>query len=58
MMIRIDEEYEIYSRQTYTLSNLLQDLGGISTTIIGIGGLVIRLFRDKIFFADVIKQVY
>ncbi|CDW82658.1 UNKNOWN [Stylonychia lemnae] len=56
--IRLDKEYDIYERQVYSFSSLLQDIGGFYNSLFFIGLFVFGKFQNSIFFSSLISKLY
>ncbi len=55
---RIDFDYDVYSRQIYSTSDLLSDLGGIQSALFAIGALIVGMFAEKLFYSQIISDIY
>lgn len=55
---RIDFDYDVYTRQIYSSSDLLSDLGGIHSALFAIGALIVRIFAEKLFYSQIISDIY
>jgi hypothetical protein len=58
MRIFIDKYQDTYSRQVYTLSMVLQDIGGFYTAMFFIGLVLYSLFRKSLFSSAMVRQLY
>jgi hypothetical protein len=54
----MDFDYDIYSREIYTTTDLLSDIGGIWQSIFFLGTLIVAMFREKMFYSQLIENVY
>jgi len=56
----LDKEYDIYERNVYTISDVLQDVGGIYNSLF-FAGLIIysySKFQHTLFFTGIISKIY
>ncbi|CDW74282.1 UNKNOWN [Stylonychia lemnae] len=58
VILRVDLEYEIYTRQVYTFADLLTDLGGIFSALFAIGSISVSFISENMFYSQIIKDVY
>eukprot|EP00347_Sterkiella_histriomuscorum_P017277 403350001 len=55
---RIDFESELLTRQVYSFTDLLSDFGGIYSALFAIGAIVVGVFRENLFYKEIIKNLY
>jgi hypothetical protein len=58
LIVRIDLANDTYSRQVYSLSQLLSDVGGVNSILFLFGAFIARLPASKIFTAAIVKEIY
>ena len=58
VLFRIDFDYDIYTRQIYSTSDLLSDLGGILSALFAIGALIVSIVAEKLFYSQIISDIY
>eukprot|EP00347_Sterkiella_histriomuscorum_P005886 403354899 len=56
--IKLDKEYDVYERQIYSISSLLQDVGGFYNSLFFIGLFIFASFRESIYFSSLISKLY
>lgn len=56
--MRLDKFYDSYSRKIYSILDLLGDVGGLSSSLIAIGGLIIGFVIERLFMGHAIKKIY
>eukprot|EP00347_Sterkiella_histriomuscorum_P003431 403364318 len=56
--MRMDLEYDIYTRQVYTFADLLSDLGGIYSSLFAFGAVIVGIFSENLFYYQIIKDLY
>ena len=56
--LRMDMEYDIYTRQVYSLADLLSNLGGIYSILFALGSLLVRRLSENMFYKRLIKDIY
>ncbi|CDW90626.1 UNKNOWN [Stylonychia lemnae] len=56
--IILDKQFDIYSRQVYTLTGVLQDIGGFYNSCIFICVVLYTRFQYTLFFSELISKVY
>eukprot|EP00347_Sterkiella_histriomuscorum_P012880 403366865 len=56
--IKLDKEYDIYERQVYSVSSLLQDIGGFYNSLFFIGLILFSKFQESIYFSSLISKLY
>ena len=50
---RIDFGYDIYTRQIYSITDLL-----IQSALFSIGALIVGIFAQKLFYSKIISEIY
>eukprot|EP00347_Sterkiella_histriomuscorum_P015448 403356992 len=55
---RLDRQQDIYTRNVYSFSTLLADVGGIYNTLFLFGLIIASQFGEKIFYAKAIKEIF
>ncbi|TNV86976.1 hypothetical protein FGO68_gene3969 [Halteria grandinella] len=57
---KLDKEYDIYERKVYTISGVLQDVGGIYNSLFFIGLIIYTYsqFQHALFFTGIISKIY
>ncbi|CDW90070.1 UNKNOWN [Stylonychia lemnae] len=58
LVLRIDLEYELYTRKVYTFADLLTELGGIYSSLFALGSIFVGVLSENIFYTQIIKDVY
>ncbi|CDW84258.1 UNKNOWN [Stylonychia lemnae] len=56
--LRIDNRYDIFERQIYSVLPYLGDVGGLEQSIFLLGMLFISFFTKRIFNASILKRIY
>eukprot|EP00347_Sterkiella_histriomuscorum_P017330 403349798 len=56
--IRLDNQYEVYERRVYGISDLLGDIGGFKESLIMIGMLMVGFVQEKLFVSSILKHIY
>eukprot|EP00347_Sterkiella_histriomuscorum_P013918 403362858 len=56
--LRLDRRQDVYTRNVYSISQLLSDVGGIYNTLFLIGFILASQFSEKIFYAKAIKEIF
>eukprot|EP00347_Sterkiella_histriomuscorum_P017804 403347926 len=56
--IKLDKEYDVYERQVYSVSSLLQDIGGFYNSLFFIGLIIFSKLQESIFFSTLISKLY
>ncbi|CDW89563.1 UNKNOWN [Stylonychia lemnae] len=56
--VKLDKEYDVYERQVYSISSLLQYVGGIYNSLFFIGLFILSRFRSSLYFASLISKLY
>ena len=54
----MDFDADVYSRQVYTFLSLLSDIGGLNSSVVVIGSVIMGLFMERLFYASLIKNIY
>lgn len=55
---KLDKEYDIYERQVYSLSGVLQDIGGFYNSLFFVGLILYSNFQETLFFSGIISKLY
>jgi hypothetical protein len=50
--------YNIYSRQVYSVMDLLGDIGGMYSSILAIGFVMVSFVSHRLFISAILKQLY
>ena len=58
MNIRIDLEYDIYTRSIYSMSDILRDIGGFQSSLLVAGSILVSLFSEKLLYARLVRDMY
>eukprot|EP00347_Sterkiella_histriomuscorum_P015712 403355969 len=58
VFIRFDNRYEIYTIKNYSLFDWLGEIGGLYGSLTAIGFCIVRIFCQKMFMSDIMKQIY
>lgn len=58
VFIRLDSTSESYSRQVYSFSDLLAQVGGIYQSIFFIGVLFVGIFSERLFISSILRKIY
>jgi hypothetical protein len=56
--LRFDNRYDLYTRQVYSILDLLGDLGGLQGSLLGIGLLIVSFFTNRLFVSDMLQKIY
>eukprot|EP00347_Sterkiella_histriomuscorum_P014560 403360411 len=56
--IRLDPEFDIYSRQIYSFYNLMFQLGGTYNALLLIGTLLTKFIVIKLLYLDIIQELF
>jgi hypothetical protein len=56
--LRYDGLYNIYSRQIYSVTAFLGDIGGMFQSIYFLGFLMVSFFTHRLFISAILKQLY
>eukprot|EP00347_Sterkiella_histriomuscorum_P020002 403339471 len=56
--IIIDKEYDIFNRQVYTLTGVLQDIGGFYNSCLFACLLIYSRFQGTLYFSSLISKLY
>eukprot|EP00347_Sterkiella_histriomuscorum_P006291 403353331 len=56
--LRMDLESDLYTRQVYTISDMLSDLGGIYSSLFALGAILVGVLSENQFYYKLIKEVY
>eukprot|EP00347_Sterkiella_histriomuscorum_P010692 403375291 len=56
--LRLDRRQDLFTRNVYSISQLLSDIGGIYNTLFLIGFILASQFSEKIFYAKAIKEIF
>jgi len=55
---RLSEESQRYERKVYDVINLMEDVGGFSTSLLFIGKAVFTFFSLPLYFSSLIEKLY
>ena len=55
---RLDKEYDVYDRQVYSISGVLQDVGGFYNSLFFLGLLIYSQVQGTLFFTSIISKLY
>lgn len=55
---KIDKEYDVYERKVYTISGVLQDVGGFYNSLFFLGLVIYSKFQGSFYFSSVISKLY
>ncbi|TNV82997.1 hypothetical protein FGO68_gene7187 [Halteria grandinella] len=55
---KLDKEYDVYQRQVYSLSGVLQDIGGFYNSLFFVGLLLYSNFQETLFFTSIISKLF
>ncbi len=58
IFIRFDQRYYIYSRQVYSILNMLGDVGGLQQALYMIGLIMLSYFTKRLFVSQLLKELY
>ena len=58
LQIQLDKHYDIYERQVYTFSMVMQDVGGLFNSLYFVGLLIYSFFRDSLLFSDLVSRLF
>eukprot|EP00347_Sterkiella_histriomuscorum_P010831 403374760 len=56
--IILDKEYDTYSRQVYTFTGVLQDIGGFYNSCLFVCLMIYSRFQGTLYFSSIISQAY
>ncbi len=58
VLFKFEFDYDIYRRRVYTVGELLSDLGGIQQSLFTIGAILVGIFSEKMFYSQIISDIY
>eukprot|EP00347_Sterkiella_histriomuscorum_P008160 403346153 len=56
--LRMDFEGELMTRDVYTFTDLLSDMGGIYSSLFAFGAIIVGIFSETLFYKQMIKDIY
>jgi hypothetical protein len=56
--VKLDKQYEVVTRKVSDVLTLLAAIGGLQKTLFAIGMIVVTFVAQKVFMANIIKQIY
>eukprot|EP00347_Sterkiella_histriomuscorum_P005998 403354464 len=56
--LRMDFEGELMTRDVYTFTDLLSDMGGIYSSLFAFGAIIVGIFSETLFYKQIIKDIY
>eukprot|EP00347_Sterkiella_histriomuscorum_P018613 403344852 len=56
--LRMDFEGELLTRDVYTFTDLLSDIGGIYSSLFAFGAIIVGIFSETLFYKQMIKDIY
>ena len=56
--IRFDQRYDNYERSIFGIGGLLENMGGVYSSIMAIGSIIIPFFTKRLFYANLISKIY
>lgn len=56
--LRIDFESDLFTRQVYTFTDLLSDMGGIYSSLFAFGAMLVSTLNENMFYNKLIKEIY
>ena len=56
--IRYDSSYDEYHRRSYSLMELLRDIGGLQQSLYIIGFVIVTFIAKRIFISDLLTHIY
>jgi len=58
LTFQYDKEYDIYERVVYTMTDLIQEIGGFQSSLFLFGLFVVGIFSKRLYYASLIKKMY
>jgi len=55
---RFDTKFDNFQREIYSISDLLEDVGGFQSSIIFLGALLVGIFSERLFYGSLIEKIY
>ena len=52
--IGLDTDYDIYERQVYSFSMVMQDLGGLFNSVYFVGLIITNFFRETLLYSELV----
>ena len=56
--IKLDKEYDIYERSVYTITGVLQDVGGFYNSLFFIGLVIFSKTQTALFLSSLFSRIY
>jgi hypothetical protein len=56
--MRYDTKYYQYGRTVYTVLQFLGDVGGLQSSLLMVGAVLVSFFTHRLFLASIMKQMY
>ena len=56
--IRFDSNYDAYSRRIYSIGDLLGQTGGMYSSVLLMGGLLVGIFSERLFVSSILRKIY
>ena len=58
IILRFDTKYYQYGRTVYTVLQFLGDVGGLQSSLLMVGAVLVSFFTHRLFLASIMKEMY
>ncbi len=58
IVMRYDAKYYQYGRTVYTILQFLGDVGGLQSSLLMVGAVLVSFYTHRLFLASIMKEMY
>ena len=56
--IRLDSNFDSYSRRVYSFGDLLGQTGGMYSAVVFLGAVFVGIFSERLFVSSILRKIY